>query len=177
MTIIRPFKLAALLLATLIFIPSFSQPAAAQDATRFFDATLGDFRAELATARQQRKSGILLMFEMEGCPYCKRMHETVLNRPEVQAYYRRHFLIYSVDVMGDIPLQDFTGRELREKDFANAYKIRGTPTFIFIGLKGEVMTSYTGATRTAEEFLLLGRYVVDGAYGKHSFPQFKQSAK
>jgi len=175
--IIRPINLVAFLLPMFFYIAILPAPAATQDAARFFDSSLGDFRAELEAARQQRKIGVLLMFEMEGCPYCKRMRETVLNRPEVQAYYRRHFLIFSVDVMGDVPVQDFTGRELREKDFARDSKVSGTPTFVFTGLKGEVMTTYAGATRTPEEFLLLGRYVVDGAYRKQTFTQFKQNAK
>ena len=35
----------------------------------FFNQHLGDFKAELDTAKQEGKQGILLMFEMEDCPF------------------------------------------------------------------------------------------------------------
>ncbi|MDP1704751.1 MAG: thioredoxin fold domain-containing protein, partial [Sulfurimicrobium sp.] len=61
----------------------------------FFNQHLGDFKAELDTAKTEGKQGILLMFEMEDCPFCHRMKQTILNQPEVQDYYRQHFLIFS----------------------------------------------------------------------------------
>lgn len=151
-----------------------SLPAAAQDARRFFDATLGDFRAELTAAREQNKTGVLLVFEMEGCPFCRRMRENVFNRPDVQDYFRRHFLVFTVDVLGDVSVHDFRGREMREKDFAREAKVRGTPTFVFVDLSGEVMTRFSGATRSPAEFLALGQFVVDGAYRSRSFEQYLQ---
>ena len=36
---------------------------------------------------------------------------------------------------------------------------------------------FTGAAKDVNEFLLLGRYVVEGAYKTQSFPVYKQSNK
>ncbi len=140
----------------------------------FFQPKMGDFQDELRTAREEGKAGVLLMFEMEDCPFCARMKGTVLNRSEVQDYYRRHFLIYAVDIKGDVPMTDFRGTQTSEKAFALEQRARATPAFIFYDLEGQAVTRFTGATQTAEEFLLLGRYVVEGAYRNAPFNVYKR---
>lgn len=155
----------------------FITPALAEvrdPAVHFFQPKLGDLYGELAVAKQEGKSAILLMFEMDDCPFCQRMKATVLNRADVQDYYRRHFLIYSIDTKGDVPIIDFQGMETTEKAFALAQRARATPVFIFYDLEGKPITRYTGATKDAEEFLLLGRYVVEGAYKTMPFNVYKQ---
>lgn len=140
----------------------------------FFQPKLGDLHGDLATAREEGKLGVLLMFEMDDCPFCQRMRATVLNRAEVQDYFRRHFLIYSIDVKGDVPITDFQGRDTTEKAFALAQRARATPVFVFYDLEGQPITRFTGATQTVEEFMLLGRYVVEGAYKSMPFNVYKR---
>ena len=146
--------------------------------THFFEQTLGDFQEELAAARAQGKAGVLLFFEMDECPFCHRMKETVLNQPEVQAFFRRHFAIFAVDIEGDVPIRDFRGREMTEKTFAFRHnRVRATPVFQFYDLEGNVVARYTGATSGVEEFMLLGRYVVERAYEKMSFTRYKRTQR
>ena len=142
----------------------------------FFQPKLGDLHDDLATARQEGKLGVLLMFEMDDCPFCHRMKATVLNRAEVQDYFRRHFLIYSIDTKGDVPITDFQGKDTTEKAFALAQRARATPVFVFYDLEGQPITRYTGATQSADEFLLLGRYVVEGAYKTMPFNVYNRQA-
>lgn len=148
----------------------------AAEAEKFFDQSLGDFKAELETAKKSGKRGLMLMFEREDCPYCLRMRETIFNLPKVQAYFRQHFLIYSIDMLGDVEIQDTAGRSIREKKYAEELRIRGTPTFVFIGTDGNILTRHTGATRDASEFMMLGKYVVDGIYKKQSFTEYRKSS-
>lgn len=163
-----------LLLSVCIMPPALAEVR--DPATQFFQPKLGDLHDELATARQEGKLGILLMFEMDDCPFCHRMKATVLNRSEVQDYFRRHFLIYSIDTKGDVPITDFQGKTTTEKAFALAQRARATPVFVFYDLEGQPMTRYTGATQTADEFLLLGRYVVEGAYRNMPFNVYRRQA-
>lgn len=142
----------------------------------FFQPKLGDLHADLETAKREGKLGVLLMFEMDDCPFCHRMKTQVLNRAEVQDYFRRYFLIYNIDTKGDIPIIDLQGNETSEKAFALAQRARATPVFIFYDLEGRPLARYTGATQTAEEFLLLGRYVVEGAYKTMPFNVYKRQA-
>lgn len=142
----------------------------------FFDPTFGDLREELANARSLGKQGVLVMFEQDDCPYCYRMKTTVLNRPEVQDYYKAHFLAFTLDIEGAVEIVDFKGQPLLQKDFAlKVHRVRATPVFAFFDLEGQLITRYTGATKDAQEFLLLGEYVVSGAYRAGDFGRYKRA--
>jgi thioredoxin-related protein len=143
----------------------------------FFMQNMGDLKEELATAQVEGKQGVLVMFEMDACPFCARMKATILNQRVVQDYYRKHFLIYPIDVKGDTPLVDFKGKETTEKAFALEQRARATPVFVFYDLDGNALTRFTGATQTVDEFLLLGSYVVEGAYKTAPFNVYKRQQK
>ncbi len=152
--------------------------ATAQAETRdplgyFFQPKFGDFRAELQAAREQGKKGVFLFFEMDDCPFCARMKSTILNQPDVQDAYRAQFLLYPIDVNGDTPMTDFQGRQTTEKAFALVNRVRATPTMLFFDLDGKLVTRYTGPTKDKAEFLLLGKYVADGAYATEPFVKYK----
>jgi thioredoxin-related protein len=141
----------------------------------FFDSTFGDFAEELENAKSEGKKGILLMFEMDECPFCHRMKTTVLNQPEVQDYFKEHFLIFPVDIEGDVEVHDFEGNTMAQKDFAlKSHRVRATPVFAFFDLDGTLVARYTGATGNTEEFLWLGEYVVQGHYKDRTFPVYKR---
>jgi thioredoxin-related protein len=141
----------------------------------FFDESFGNFAEELANAREQGKQGVLIMFQQADCPYCHRMRSTVLNQSMVQDYFRDHFLIFEVDIEGDVEIIDFSGKRMSEKDFAfRENRVRATPVFAFFNLDGKPMARYTGATTNVGEFMLLGKYVVDGDSGSMSFNRYKR---
>lgn len=144
----------------------------------FFDETFWNFNEELETAREEGKKGILLMFEIEDCPFCARMKKTVLNRPDVQDYFKQNFLIFPVDIEGKVEVVDFKGRNMTMKDFASRqYRVRATPSYLFFDLDGNYIkrTRFTGATRNAEEFMLLGQYVVNQEYKNTNFSRYKRA--
>ncbi len=148
--------------------------------SHFFDETFGDLQEELATAKEQGKKAILIMFEMEECPFCRRMKAKVLNRDDVQEYFRKNFLILSMDVEGDLEIIDFQGNTTTQKEFAlKQYRVRATPVFQFVDLDGKPIKKarYTGATSDADEFKLLGQYVVDERYKETSFVRYKRQMK
>lgn len=144
----------------------------------FFDQTLGDFHEELAHARAQGKQGIFIFFEMDECPFCHRMKETVFNQPEVQDYYKAHFLIFRVDIEGDVTVTDFEGNSVAEKDFAfRQHRVRATPVLQFFDLDGKPIARHTGPTADAQEFLWLGQYVVEGIYKDMPFAKYKRERR
>lgn len=166
---------AGLLLALSLLVSAASAPEARDPGQHFFDQTFGDFSEELHNARDEGKQGVLLMFEMDECPFCHRMKTTVLNQPEVQDYFKEHFLIFPVDIEGDVEVTDFAGNQTTQKAFAlKDYRVRATPVFAFFDLDGNMVARYTGATRDAGEFMLLGHYVVDGHYKETTFTRYKR---
>ncbi len=142
--------------------------------THFFEANTGDLKAELADAKTTGKKGILFIYEQEGCPACLYMKQNVLNRADVQTIYRRHFVIFTIDLFGAVPLKDFTGREITEKAFAATAKVKSTPTFAFHDLNGNEVTRIVGAVRNIDEFKLLAEYVATEAYKTRTFSKHKQ---
>ncbi|HYH40525.1 MAG TPA: thioredoxin family protein, partial [Burkholderiales bacterium] len=147
--------------------------ASVATAAQFFALNTGDLKAELADARADKRVGILVFFEQEGCPGCRHMKEHILNRRDVQDYYGKNFVSLAIDINGSVPLKDFTGRDSTEKGYAQISKVRGTPTFIFHDLTGNEIVRIFGPLQTPEEFLLLGQFVASGAYKTRTFAQYK----
>lgn len=143
-------------------------------ANHFFQPKFGNFQAELDVAKQQGKKGVFLFFEMDDCPFCERMKTTILNQSDVQDAFRAQFLLYSIDVNGDTEMTDFQGKDTTEKAFAFAHRVRATPTLLFFGLDGKLLARHTGPTKDKAEFLLLGKYVTEGAYTTQPFTKYKK---
>lgn len=144
----------------------------------FFDSTFGNFSEELETAKEEGKKGILIFFEMDECPFCHWMKTNVLNQEKVQDFYKKNFLIYSVDIEGDVEVTNFQGKAMTQKDFAfKENRVRATPVIAFFDLQGKRVVRFTGRTGSVDEFLLLGQYVVDKEYEKTKFSKYKRAQK
>lgn len=144
----------------------------------FFHQSFGDLREELASAKAEGQNALMLMFENEDCPWCKKMKATVLNRASIQDYFRKHFRILSIDTEGDTPVINFDGQEMTQKDFAlKVHRVRATPTFIFFDLEGKPLTKYIGSTRNAEELMWLAEFVLEGHYKSTNFTKYKRSKR
>ncbi len=158
-----------------VFAGEIDQSLIANSAEEFFDVSFGDLKEELETVREEGKSGLLIMFETADCPWCLRMKLQVLNRVVVQNYYHQHFRVLSLDAEGDVLITNFEGNEVTSKEFSlKALRVRATPVFVFFDADGELITRYTGALKNAHDFLLLGKYVVDGHYQSTRFNQFRR---
>lgn len=140
----------------------------------FFQPKFGDLQADLQEAKKQGKKGIFLFFEQDACPFCERMKTTILNQSDVQDAYRAQFLLYPIDVNGDTELTDFQGKPTTEKDFAFLHRVRATPTLLFFDLDGKLVARHTGPTKDKAEFLLLEKFVAEGAYATQPFTKYKQ---
>lgn len=144
----------------------------------FFHESWNDFQEELQIARDENKIGIMFFFEDKDCPWCHRMKSTVLNQPKVQEYFRQHFRLIAVDIEGDIEVTDFSGKTTTQKSFAlESNRVRATPLLAFYNLEGKRISKFTGATNDAEEFLLLGEYIVSEAYKKSRFSKYKRERR
>lgn len=144
----------------------------------FFNDSLGDFAEELELAREEGKKGIMVFFEMDECPFCHRMKTTVLNQPRVQDWFRKRFLLFSVDIEGDTEMTDFDGKVMTAKEFAfKEHRVRATPVIAFFDLQGKRVARYTGATNGVDEFMWLGEFVADGHYKETNFNRFKREKR
>ena len=172
-----------LLFSILFFLSSAISAETFQDAPRdpyqyFFNETWGNFDEELQNARESNKKAILVFFELDECPFCHFMKETILNQPKVQAYFRKHFLNFPLDIEGDIEITDFQGKAMTQKHFATKiHRVRATPVFAIFDLEGKRIARFTGRTSDAKEFMLLGQYVVEKKFEEMSFLKYKRMMK
>lgn len=144
----------------------------------FFNETWGDMSEELEKAKEQKKTGVLIYFEMDECPFCHYMKSSVLNQPEVQAYYRKHFISVPIDIEGDVEMTNFKGETKKQKDFAfKEHRVRATPVFAFFDLDGKRIHRHIGKTNGVEEFMWMGEYIVDGSYKKMPFIRYKRQKR
>jgi thioredoxin-related protein len=144
----------------------------------FFNETWGDLPEELGKAKETQKKAILIFFEMDECPFCHYMKMNVLNQPEVQDYYRKHFLNISVDIEGDVEMVNFKGKTVKLKDFAfKENRVRATPVIAFFDLNGKRIYRHTGKTSGVEEFMWLGEFIANGLYKKMRFSKYKKKKR
>jgi len=147
-----------------------------RDATEyFFHQSFNNLDEELEVAEEEKKSGVFIMFTDKDCPWCLKMKTTIMNRADVQDYYREHFRLLVIDINGDTLMTDFEGNEMEEKEFAfKQQRVRATPVFMFFDTKGKKTMRLTGIVRDAREFLWLGEYVTDGDYQRTNFTRYKR---
>jgi len=144
----------------------------------FFHESWGDLPEEIAKAKEQKKSGILVFFEMDECPWCHYMKTSVLNQPEVQEYFQKHFINISIDIEGDIEMVNFKGKTTKQKDFAfKEHRVRATPVVVFFDLNGKRVHKHIGKTNGTKEFLWIGEYVVEEAYKEMPFVRYKRKKR
>ena len=148
-----------------VWIPSLPQASTTRDPYQFFfQQSLGDLSEELEIARDEGKQGIFVFFEMDECPFCHRMKQTVLNQPEVQEYFNERFHSLAIDIEGDIEIIDFTGADTTQKEFARQNRVRATPLLVFYDLQGEPIFKYVGAPSGVQEFIWMGEFIADQIY-------------
>lgn len=152
--------------------------AKAYAADPFFDESFGNYQEDLETALDDSKKGIFVFFHMEECPFCHRMRTTIMQEPDVIAFYRKNFLTYMHDIEGSNEVVTFDGKAMTAQDMAEkVFRVRATPVMIIFDTEGKPLVRYTGPTRTKEEFMWIGEYVLDGSYKTQSFTAYKRAKK
>lgn len=142
----------------------------------FFGETFGDLQEEVQAAQEEGKQGIFLFFSQKDCPFCARMESTILSQPDVKAYFHQHFLNFQIDIEGLNAMTNFDGKQMTAQQLSEkVYRVRATPVLMIFSAKGKPILRYTGPTRNKAEFLLLGKYVVSGAYKTESFTRYKRA--
>ena len=169
-------------LTTAVLALSFITSAVAATTARdpyahFFNDTFGDFAEELQNAKEQGKKGIMVFFEMDECPFCHYMKKNVLNQPQVQEWYRDNFLLFVVDIEGDVEMTDFAGKTTTQKAFAEVNRVRATPVIAFFDLEGKPIHRHTGRTAGVDEFMWMGEYVAEGVHQDMPFSRYKREKK
>ena len=138
---------------------------------------LGD---DLETSASSGKR-FAVMWELKGCPYCKETHFVNFADPSINDYVRSNFDILQLNIIGSRRVLDFDGEELAEKDLAQKYGVRFTPSFQFFPESAEGLADLAPREREVarlqgymkpEHFFAMFKYVEAGAYDDMSFREY-----
>jgi len=171
----RRFFPLALVAQLLLSAPALAQLDRPRDPMEyFFNLSLGDLKTEAEEARAAGKQALFVMYVRDDCQYCERMKAHILSLQRVQQYYRKNFAVLAIDLRGAVPITDFTGPTITEKEFARTQGVKFTPVIIFYDFNGTPLTRVDGEVRTLDEFMLLGDFVTSGSYRTRSFADYKR---
>jgi len=127
------------------------QQTAASYFPAWFKLSFLDLQQDLAEARSAGKQGVMVLFSIRGCAYCKKLVEQSLKEPAIEATLRRHFDVIHLDIHSDLDLKDPQGRAMPVKAFARREGASFSPTVAFYGLDGLNLLRVVGY-QTPERF-------------------------
>ncbi len=145
----------------------------------FLDSLL-ELADDLQAASEKQKH-FAILWDLRGCPFCKKTHLVNFARPEIVTYIRERFDIVQLNIIGAREVVDFDGEKLPERAFARKYGVRYTPTFQFFSGRADAVASKAAAQREItrvqgyqepKDFLATFRYIAEGAYEKGTLADF-----
>jgi len=149
--------LGLFLLATVWFDGRAS--AAADEPTAALFAPRSDLAAALDEARRSGRTGVAVLFEMDGCGECARLKAGPFSDPAVRSAYRDAFVPLALHADAPLPMRDFDGREVRQDAFATRERVFALPTLVFYDLDGLPVTRQVGSALPAADWVRLAAYV------------------
>ncbi len=117
----------------------------------WFKLSFLDLKQDLAEAGAAGKQGIMVLFSIRGCAYCKMLVERSLKDPAIETTLRRHFDVIHLDIHSALELKDLQGRAMPIKAFATREGASFSPTVAFYGLDGLHLIRIVGY-QTPERF-------------------------
>ena len=114
-----------------------------QEHPAWFAQSLLVLPEEIADAARENKR-VMLYFEQDGCPYCKRMVEVTFGDAKVSGRMQQRFVPIALNIWGDREVTTPDGKVMSEKQLAAQLKVQFTPTLLFLDEKGGVAVRVNG---------------------------------
>ncbi|MDQ2091414.1 thioredoxin family protein [Marimonas arenosa] len=124
---------------------------------------------------------LMVIWEQNGCPYCRELHYVNFQRAEITDFIQAHFDVIQLDMFGAREVRDFDGETLEERRLAEKWGVQFTPTTQLFHAEN----AGAGTLREAEVFRMPGylkpfhylsslEYVVAQDYKNQGFQRFLQ---
>ncbi|MBW7850931.1 MAG: thioredoxin fold domain-containing protein [Rhodospirillales bacterium] len=142
-----PLRLASLLLVAAIAWPASAATIHREDGVHtedwFNNQSFMELKEDARDAVAQEK-GFVVIWEQPGCGSCQRLHEVNFQHPKLADYIGRRFSVMVMNMFGEVPVTDFDGEVMPEKDLAFKHKVSFTPTTIFFDADGKELFRMPG---------------------------------
>ena len=126
-----------------ILLLAFSGSVFSQELPGWFAQSLLILPEEIADAAKENKR-VMLYFEQDGCPYCKRMVEVNFRDARIAGRLQERFVPIALNIWGDREVTAPDGKAMSEKQLALSFKVQFTPTIVFFDEKGAVALRING---------------------------------
>ena len=144
------------------------QPAVYPD---WFVDSLLDLQDDLHSAKAAGKQGLMVVFSMPYCSFCKQLARTTLADPAVSAALQRDFAAVHLDLFSDVEVVTPTGESMSAKAFASQEGADYTPAIYFYGLDGQRLLRIVGY-HPPQRFERILRYLSDREYERMALREY-----
>lgn len=117
---------------------------------------------------------LILFMEMEGCPYCHKMMEENFANAPYRDFIREHFDVIALNIRGSLQVQVTEELSLTEQEVADHFRVRFTPTLIFLDATNAPVLRINGY-RNVEDFKLALDFVQERAYRQMTLNEFAEA--
>ena len=136
----------------------------------WFKESFLDLEDDVADAATNKKR-LVLYFWQPGCPYCSQLWEENFSKQEIVKKFRSNFEIIALNMWGDREVVSVAGHDYTEKSFADALRIKYTPTLLFFNENKKVVHQLNGYV-PPDEFVQSMDYVSGKNEQKYSYGKF-----
>jgi len=181
---IAPLSRMRLLPLCLLFLAATAQTQAAEEQAvpgqvtgtktlshpTWFKTSFLDIAEDVGEAAEAGKHVILVM-EMDGCPYCDKMIQDNFANAPYRDFIQEHFEVIALDTKGDREVAVTEEMSMSEKEVADLYQVRFTPTLIFLDASNRPVARVSGY-RNLEDFKIVLDYVQERAYRQQTLNDY-----
>ncbi len=148
----------------------------------FLDSFL-NMKEDLEEAAGEGKH-FAVIWEQNGCPYCRETHKVNFAKPEISEYIKNNFNVLQLDLWGPRKVTDFDGKETSEQKLARRWGVNFTPTVVFFAKTQSIEPGKSSRDLEVARmpgyfkpfhFLTMFEYVRTGSYDKMPFQRYLQA--
>lgn len=159
-------------LTALLFLPLFIFLAAIHSSYPADEIRWYSLEEAQKLAKENDKK-VLVYAEAVWCTYCKKMEKEVFPKQEVIESLAKYYYPVRVDIESDKKMV-FNGDPITGSQFAQKYRVRGTPTTFFINKEGQILGAQPGFI-PADTFVTLLAFVGSDAHQNQSFDEYAEA--
>ncbi|MEA3411173.1 MAG: thioredoxin fold domain-containing protein [Pseudomonadota bacterium] len=142
----------------------------------WFNEGFLDLEHDLETARDEGRSGLMVLFTTDGCSYCDLFIREALGDPGIARRVRERFDSVGMEIFSDDEMTAPDGETLSVKQFADSQGAEYSPTLLFFGEGGQRRLRLVGY-QSPERFGVALDYLLGEHDGSMSYPDFVLSRR
>lgn len=128
----------------------------------WFKESFLDFSEDVAEAAELGKH-VIIMMDMVGCPYCYKMINENFAHAPYREFIQDNFDVIALNVRGDLMIDVTEDLAMTERELADHFGVRFTPTVVFLDPTNQPVARVSGY-RNVEDFRIVLDYIHERAY-------------